>query len=93
MILPVREILPELMTQIIALLSSSEPDQNEVCLFIFISRHILIVLQTAARTVAELCRKSGEKILGEVIGILRSKATSTDPRTREGVCLMLCELL
>ena len=27
----VRELLPELITQIITLLSSSEPDQNEVC--------------------------------------------------------------
>ncbi|CAL1711997.1 unnamed protein product [Somion occarium] len=73
----VREILPELLTQIIALLSSSEPDQQE----------------TAARTVAELCRKSGEKILGEIMIILRHKSSSTDPQTREGVCLLLCELM
>ncbi|KAI0077211.1 ARM repeat-containing protein [Panus rudis PR-1116 ss-1] len=73
----VREILPELLNQIIVLLSSPEPDQNE----------------TAARTMAELCRKSGDKILGEIISILRSKANSTDPKTREGVCLTLCELM
>ena len=41
----------------------------------------------------ELCRKSGEKILGEIITILRGKANSTDPRVREGVSLCLCELM
>ncbi|OCH93463.1 ARM repeat-containing protein [Obba rivulosa] len=73
----VRELLPELITQIIMLLSSTEPDQQE----------------TAARTITELCRKSGDKILGEVVSILRSRSTSTDPQTREGVCLTLCELM
>ncbi|TFY63660.1 hypothetical protein EVJ58_g3122 [Rhodofomes roseus] len=73
----VREILPELINQIIPLLAGPEIDQQE----------------TAARTVAELCRKSGEKILGEVVSILKSKSTSTDPKTREGVCLTLCELM
>lgn len=73
----VREILPQLITQIIYLLSSEELDQQE----------------TASRTTMELCRKSGEKILGEVIAILRGKAGSTDPRVREGVCLTLCELM
>ncbi|EMD33195.1 hypothetical protein CERSUDRAFT_142825 [Gelatoporia subvermispora B] len=73
----VRELLPELLTQIIMLLASTEPDQQE----------------TAARTITELCRKSGEKIMGEITTILRSKSTSTDPQTREGVCLTLCELM
>ncbi|KAL4249154.1 TOG domain-containing protein [Abortiporus biennis] len=73
----VREILPELINQVIILLSSSEADQHD----------------TAARTMAELCRKSGDKILGEIINILKSKANSPDPKTREGVCLTLCELM
>ncbi|KAH9915889.1 armadillo-type protein [Fomitopsis serialis] len=73
----VREILPELINQVISLLAGPEMDQQE----------------TAARTVAELCRKSGEKILGEIVSILKSKSTSTDPKTREGVCLTLCELM
>ncbi|GBE83943.1 eIF-2-alpha kinase activator GCN1 [Sparassis crispa] len=73
----VRELLPELMNQIILLLSSSEVDQQE----------------TAARTISELCRKSGEKILGEIVSILKSKSISTDPQTREGVCLALCEIM
>ncbi|KDQ56445.1 hypothetical protein JAAARDRAFT_36597 [Jaapia argillacea MUCL 33604] len=73
----VREILPELFGQIVTLLSSSEFEQQE----------------TAARTTGELCRKSGEKMLAEIVGILRAKSTSPDPRTREGVCLAISELL
>ncbi|PSR76114.1 hypothetical protein PHLCEN_2v8664 [Hermanssonia centrifuga] len=41
----------------------------------------------------ELCRKSGEKILGEIVAILRIKSTSTDDNVRAGVCLTLCELM
>ncbi|THG98438.1 hypothetical protein EW026_g3754 [Hermanssonia centrifuga] len=73
----VREILPQLVTQVINLLSSDEMDQQE----------------TAARTTTELCRKSGEKILGEIVAILRTKSTSTDDNVRAGVCLALCELM
>ncbi|KAI0827665.1 ARM repeat-containing protein [Trametes gibbosa] len=73
----VREILPELTTQIIILLTGDELDQQE----------------TAARTVTDLCRKSGEKMLSELVTILRTTASSSDPRKREGVCLMLCELM
>ncbi|KAI9068620.1 ARM repeat-containing protein [Trametes sanguinea] len=73
----VREILPELMDQIILLLTSDEADQQE----------------TAARTVTELCRKSGEKMLSELVAVLRTMSNSTDPRKREGVCLTLCELM
>ncbi|KAH9856756.1 ARM repeat-containing protein [Lenzites betulinus] len=73
----VREILPELTSQIILLLTGDELDQQE----------------TAARTVTDLCRKSGEKMLSELITILRTTANASDPRKREGVCLMLCELM
>ncbi|EPQ55338.1 ARM repeat-containing protein [Gloeophyllum trabeum ATCC 11539] len=73
----VREILPELMAQIIRLLSSSESDQQD----------------TAARTIADLCRKSGERMFAEVISVLRSNSTSLDARTRQGVCLAISELL
>ncbi|KAI0657693.1 ARM repeat-containing protein [Cubamyces menziesii] len=73
----VREILPELINQVIFLLTSDEVDQQE----------------TAARTVTELCRKSGEKMLSEFVGTLRTLSTSSDPRKREGVCLTLCELM
>lgn len=42
---------------------------------------------------AELCRKFGEKILDEVVPILKVKLTSTDSRTREGVCLTLSAMM
>ncbi|CAE6445982.1 unnamed protein product, partial [Rhizoctonia solani] len=48
---------------------------------------------TAGRTIAELCRKLGEKILGEIVPLLRSAATSPNPATREGVCLVLTEIM
>ncbi|KAG9080780.1 translational activator of GCN4, partial [Ceratobasidium sp. 370] len=49
--------------------------------------------RTAARTIAELCRKLGEKILGEIVPLLRSAASSPNPATREGVCLVLTEIM
>ncbi|KAJ6607520.1 armadillo-type protein [Mycena sp. CBHHK59/15] len=73
----VREILPELVRQILYLISSSEFEQQE----------------TAGRTVGEICRKFGDRILGEIMLILRTNSTSTDPRSREGVCLMLSEIM
>jgi hypothetical protein len=50
-------------------------------------------MQTAGRTMAELCRKLGERILGDMIPILRAKSSSPDSRTKEGVCLALCEVM
>ncbi|KAF5388930.1 hypothetical protein D9757_005118 [Collybiopsis confluens] len=73
----VREILPELINQIVSLSSSSEFEQQE----------------TAGRTIAELCRKFGERIVGEIMPLLRTKASSTDPRAREGACMALSELM
>ncbi|KAG1762385.1 armadillo-type protein [Suillus occidentalis] len=49
--------------------------------------------ETATRTTAELSRKSGEKVLGEIFSILHTKSHSPDIRTREGVCLMLCDVM
>ncbi|KAG2115671.1 armadillo-type protein [Suillus cothurnatus] len=73
----VREILPELVSQLVKLYSSEEFEQQE----------------TATRTTAELSRKSGEKVLGEIFSILHAKSHSPDIRTREGVCLMLCDVM
>ncbi|KAF5374683.1 hypothetical protein D9615_008940 [Tricholomella constricta] len=73
----VREILPELVNQIISLISGDEYEQQE----------------TAARTTTEICRKFGEKILGDIMPIVKDKSTSLDARTREGVCLMLSEIM
>ncbi|KAN0130768.1 ARM repeat-containing protein [Lactarius tabidus] len=73
----VREILPELVTQLMALLSSDEAEQKE----------------TGVRTTGELCRKFGERLLGEMVHILQTKSSSPDSHTREGVCLLLSELM
>ncbi|KDR74209.1 hypothetical protein GALMADRAFT_141289 [Galerina marginata CBS 339.88] len=73
----VKEILPELMTQIIFVISSDEFEQQE----------------TAGQTVTELCRKFGERVLGEIMPILKSKSTSPDSRTREGVSLTISQIM
>ncbi|KIJ63493.1 hypothetical protein HYDPIDRAFT_175892 [Hydnomerulius pinastri MD-312] len=73
----VREILPELVGQLVKLYSSEEFEQQE----------------TASRTTTELCRKFGEKILGEIVPILQIKSSSPDTHTREGVCLMLSDIM
>ena len=49
--------------------------------------------KTASRTVAEVCRKFGERILGEMMPILKTKAISTDARTREGVSLTISQIM
>ncbi|KAG6915850.1 hypothetical protein DXG01_009609 [Tephrocybe rancida] len=73
----VREILPELVNQLLQLISGDEFEQQE----------------TAVRTTTEISRKFGEKILASIIPILKEKSTSQDARTREGVCLMLSEII
>lgn len=73
----VREILPELINQIVDLISSEEFEQQE----------------TASRTIGEMCRKFGEKILNEILPILKVKSTSPDSRTREGVNSTLSEIM
>lgn len=49
--------------------------------------------QVASRTMGDLCRKSGEKVLTEVVTILKTRASSPDSRTREGVCIALGDLV
>lgn len=41
----------------------------------------------------ELCRKSGEKVLGDIIVVLKERSASQDARTRTGACLLLTELM
>jgi len=74
---PVRDILPSLMSQIVELLASDGADQRE----------------SAARTVGELCKKFGERILRDIMPILNISAQSPNPRVREGVCLALSEVM
>jgi hypothetical protein len=56
-------------------------------------RQLLTAFQTAGRTVTELCRKFGEKILDAIVPILKGKSTSPDSQTREGVCLTLSAMM
>lgn len=73
----VRELLPELFDQIIYLISGDEIEQQEI----------------ATRTTTEVCRKFGEKILAEIIPAIKHKASSPDARTRQGLCLVLSDIM
>ncbi|GAA5925263.1 hypothetical protein JCM3775_006409 [Rhodotorula graminis] len=73
----VREILPILMSIIVRILASPALEQRE----------------TAARCLADTCRRLGESVLGEVIASLQKAMRSDDRRQREGVCLALTELM
>lgn len=72
-----REILPVLMQLLVQLLGSTHMDQQE----------------TASRTIGELCRKNGERIVGEIVPILRTAITSNDARTKEGACLAFSDVM
>ena len=41
----------------------------------------------------ELCKKSGEKVLADIVVVLKERSGSQDARTRTGVCLLLAELM
>ena len=84
----VRELLPELINQIIVLISADEDEQQEVSKDAW-ARYSTQGLQMAGRTLGELCRKFGERILGEIMPILNAKSGSSDARTRQGVALTL----
>jgi hypothetical protein len=47
----------------------------------------------AGRTLGELCRKFGERILGEIMPILKAKSVSSDSRTRQGIALTVGEIM
>ena len=57
------------------------------------SYQVLTLSQVASRTIAELCRKFGERIVGEIMAILKTKMASANARTREGVCLTVAEIM
>ena len=54
---------------------------------------MLTLLQTTSKTMGDLCRKAGEKVSAEIVSTLRTKATSPDARTREGVCIAIADLV
>ena len=73
-----REVLPTMLDILIKSLASNGDENREM----------------AARTLGELVKKLGEKILRETIPILRMRgATSEDPKTRSGVCYAVTEVL
>ena len=54
---------------------------------------VLFVLQVAARTLGDIVRKLGEKVLPELIPILESGLDSDDSDRRQGVCIGLSEIM
>lgn len=68
-------------------------DQKEVSLLCTDIAPLTACTQTAARTIAELCRKFGERILGDILPILERGSKSPNERIREGVCLAISELM
>uniref|UniRef100_A0AAY5ET33 TOG domain-containing protein n=1 Tax=Electrophorus electricus TaxID=8005 RepID=A0AAY5ET33_ELEEL len=72
-----REILPTLFTLLLGFLASTCPDKRTI----------------AARTLGDLVRKLGEKILPEIIPILEDGLRSEKSDERQGVCIGLSEIM
>uniref|UniRef100_A0A8C2BD22 GCN1 activator of EIF2AK4 n=1 Tax=Cyprinus carpio TaxID=7962 RepID=A0A8C2BD22_CYPCA len=72
-----REILPTLFTLLLGFLASTCPDKRTI----------------AARTLGDLVKKLGEKILPEIIPILEEGLRSDKSDERQGVCIGLCEIM
>ncbi len=72
-----REILPTLFTLLLGCLASTSHDKRTV----------------AARTLGDLVRKLGERVLPEIIPILESGLSSEEADQRQGVCIGLSEIM
>ncbi|KAI6654794.1 EIF-2-alpha kinase activator GCN1 [Oopsacas minuta] len=72
-----REILSELLNILLSRLASADEDKRI----------------SGARTLGDLVRKLGERIIVEVLPILHNRLGSDDPLERQGVCVGLSELL
>uniref|UniRef100_A0A8C1M9Z0 GCN1 activator of EIF2AK4 n=1 Tax=Cyprinus carpio TaxID=7962 RepID=A0A8C1M9Z0_CYPCA len=72
-----REILPTLFTLLLGFLASTCPDKRTI----------------AARTLGDLVKKLGEKILPEIIPILEEGLRSDKSDERQGVCIGLSEIM
>lgn len=73
----VRDMLPTLMQLVVRILANPGYEQRE----------------TAARCLAETCRKLGESAFGEVVRILAQTMSTGERRQREGVCLAVAGML
>lgn len=72
-----REILPTLFGLLLGCLASTSYDKRQV----------------AARTLGDLVRKLGERVLPEIIPILERGLQSDRPDQRQGVCIGLSEIM
>ncbi|XP_060530072.1 stalled ribosome sensor GCN1 [Cylas formicarius] len=72
-----REILPTLFSLLLGCLASDSFDKRQV----------------AARTLGDLVRKLGERVLPEIIPILERGLQSPQPDQRQGVCIGLSEIM
>lgn len=72
-----REILPTLFSLLLGCLASTSYDKRQV----------------AARTLGDLVRKLGERVLPEIIPILERGLNSDQPDQRQGVCIGLSEIM
>eukprot|EP00753_Platysulcus_tardus_P005743 PLAT13672.1.p1 GENE.PLAT13672.1~~PLAT13672.1.p1 ORF type:complete len:1322 (+),score=843.05 PLAT13672.1:114-3968(+) len=72
-----REILPALMQSCIAALAGDDGDMRAV----------------AGRALGEVVRKLGERVLADIVPILRDGLQAEDGETRQGVCLGLSEVI
>ncbi|WAR01242.1 GCN1-like protein [Mya arenaria] len=72
-----REILSTLFSQLLGCLASTSHDKRQV----------------AARTLGDLVRKLGERVLPEIIPILESGLQSEQSEQRQGVCIGLREIM
>uniref|UniRef100_A0A2R5LKZ7 Putative translational activator gcn1 pediculus us corporis translational activator gcn1 n=1 Tax=Ornithodoros turicata TaxID=34597 RepID=A0A2R5LKZ7_9ACAR len=72
-----REILPTLFSLLLGFLASSSYDKQQV----------------AARTLGDLVRKLGERVLPEILPILEKGLDSDQPDQRQGVCVGLSEIM
>jgi hypothetical protein len=72
-----REILPTLFNLLLSHLASKTYDKRQV----------------AARTLGDLVKKLGERVLPEIIPILEKGLESSQPEKRQGVCVGLSEIM
>jgi HEAT repeat protein len=72
-----REILSQLVDQVVVALASGDPDRTQV----------------AGRCLGDIVQKLGDQVLPEIIPVLRDSLYKGDEYTRQGVCVGLSEVI